>query len=318
MAADALHPIQVAARRSGLSVETIRAWERRHRAVKPRRARNRRRLYRDADIERLRLLARATRAGRRIGELARLSAARLAAMVEEDEQAALLVPAADPARPRTESVMGYFDECLEAIDALDPALLAGTLRHAEKALDEPVTQEELIAPLLEHVRDECRLGTMRMAHERLTMSVLRGHMTRSACPAEPADGSAPRAVVAGLCMQADDLPLLRLAVAARAYGWHPVYLGAGLAADEIAFAAERARARCTLLSAEPADDELLANELRKIRRAAPAGHPLLLLGANLDPFKAVIDDIGVVPVQEFASLRLTLDRMRAAAAGAAA
>ncbi len=315
MAAETLHPIQVAARRTGLSAETIRAWERRHRAVKPKRARNRRRLYRNEDIERLRLLARAARAGRRIGELAKLSAARLAAMVEEDEQAALLVPAADPARPRTESVMGYFDECLEAIDALDPALLARTLSHAERALDEPVTQEELIAPLLEHVRDECRLGTMRMAHERLTRNALRGHMARAACPPEGAAEGAPRLVVAGLCVQADDLPLLRLAVAARAYGWQPVYLGAGLAADEIAFAVERARARCTLLSAEPAEDELLPNELRKIRRAAPEGHPLLLLGSNLDPFKAVIDDIGVVPVQEFAGLRLTLDRMRAAAAG---
>ena len=312
MAVEALHPIQVAARRSGLSVETVRAWERRHRAVTPKRTRNRRRLYRDADIERLRLLARAVRAGRRIGELAKLSTARLAAMVEEDEQAALLVPAADPARPRTESVMGYFDECLEAIDALDPAALAGTLQHAEKALDEPVTLEELIAPLMEHVRDECRLSTMRMAHERLFRNVLRGHMARSACPAEPATGGSPRIVVSGLCVQADDLPLLRLAVAARAYGWHPVYLGAGLAADEITFAVERAGARCTLLSAEPAEDELLPNELRKIRRAAPAGHPLLLLGSSLDPFKAVIDDIGVVPVQEFASLRLTLDRMRRA------
>lgn len=310
MAAEALHPIQVAARRSGLSVETVRAWERRHRAVTPKRTRNRRRLYRDDDIERLRLLARAVRAGRRIGELARLSTARLAAMVEEDEQAALLVPAADPARPRTESVMGYFDECLEAIDALDPAALAGTLQHAEKALDEPVTLEELIAPLVEHVRDECRLSTMRMAHERLFRNVLRGHMARSACPAEPATGGSPRIVVSGLCVQTDDLPLLRLAVAARAYGWHPVYLGAGLAADEITFAAERAGARCTLLSAESTESELLPNELRKLRRAAPEGHPILLLGSSLGPFKTVIDDIGIVPVQEFAGLRLMLDRMR--------
>ena len=310
MAVETLHPIQVAARRSGLSVETVRAWERRHRAVTPKRTRNRRRLYRDGDIERLRLLARAVRAGRRIGELAKLSTARLAAMVEEDEQAALLVPAADPARPRTESVMGYFDECLEAIDALDPAALAGTLQHAEKALDEPVTLEELIAPLMEHVRDECRLSTMRMAHERLFRNVLRGHMARSACPAEPATGGSPRIVVSGLCVQADDLPLLRLAVAARAYGWHPVYLGAGLAADEITFAVERAGARCTLLSAESTESELLPNELRKLRRAAPEGHPILLLGSSLGPFRTVIDDIGIVPVQEFAGLRLTLDRMR--------
>ena len=86
-------------------MELIRAWERRYHAVEPTRTRNQHRLYRDEDIERLRLLARATHAGRRIGAIARSSIAELQTMVEGDEQAAVLVspPWVPRGRARTRS-----------------------------------------------------------------------------------------------------------------------------------------------------------------------------------------------------------------------
>lgn len=55
---------------TGLDPHTIRAWERRHRAVVPGRSETGRRLYCDADVERLRLLRSATEAGHAIGSVA--------------------------------------------------------------------------------------------------------------------------------------------------------------------------------------------------------------------------------------------------------
>jgi len=57
------HPIQVVARRTGLSADVIRVWERRYSVVNPKRASNSRRLYSDEDVEKLNLLRRATSAG---------------------------------------------------------------------------------------------------------------------------------------------------------------------------------------------------------------------------------------------------------------
>jgi len=54
------HPIGAVVRRTGLKPELIRAWERRHHAIVPRRTAGRHRLYSDADVERLRLLRDAT------------------------------------------------------------------------------------------------------------------------------------------------------------------------------------------------------------------------------------------------------------------
>jgi DNA-binding transcriptional MerR regulator len=62
------HPIQVVARRTGLSPDVLRVWEKRYQAVEPGRTKTGRRLYSDDDIERLRLLREATSRGRRIGE----------------------------------------------------------------------------------------------------------------------------------------------------------------------------------------------------------------------------------------------------------
>ena len=47
------HPIQLASRRTGLTAAVIRAWERRYEAIRPSRSATRRRLYSDAEIEKL-------------------------------------------------------------------------------------------------------------------------------------------------------------------------------------------------------------------------------------------------------------------------
>jgi MerR family transcriptional regulator, light-induced transcriptional regulator len=51
-----LHPIQVVTRRTGVSADVLRVWEKRYAVVTPIRSASGRRLYSDADIERLRLL----------------------------------------------------------------------------------------------------------------------------------------------------------------------------------------------------------------------------------------------------------------------
>ena len=55
----AVHPIRAAARLTGLSIDTLRAWQKRYKAVEPIRKKGIR-LYSDADIARLSLLREAT------------------------------------------------------------------------------------------------------------------------------------------------------------------------------------------------------------------------------------------------------------------
>jgi len=70
------YPIRAVSRLTGVAIDTLRAWERRHRAVTPMRD-DRGRMYTDADIARLRLLRGAVEQGHSIGRLAGLTDAEL-------------------------------------------------------------------------------------------------------------------------------------------------------------------------------------------------------------------------------------------------
>src|SRR5689334_7057080 len=113
------YPIRVVARRVGIQEMTLRAWERRHGAVRPSLSESGQRLFSAADIERLVLLRSLTRDGAAISTLASLSTAdlhRLAPDVVVD------APAAEPQHDGKEDAGALEREltaCTRAITALD-------------------------------------------------------------------------------------------------------------------------------------------------------------------------------------------------------
>src|SRR5215213_10020898 len=132
-----LHPIQIVTRRTGVSADVLRVWEKRYAVVTPVRSASGRRLYSDADIERLRLLVQATRSGRAIGQVAALPTSALVELLEKeapaphrpqrrglDDGAPSTPPAADELR----------DGCIAAIADFNAVALDLQLRRAIVAL----------------------------------------------------------------------------------------------------------------------------------------------------------------------------------------
>ena len=112
------HPIRIVSSRTGIPQDLLRAWEKRYQAVVPARSPNGRRLYSDADINKLRLLKRAVSAGRRIGDVASLTIEELNSLIEEDRvQSGPEQPAAE-----TAPVMknGYVNRALTALEKVAP------------------------------------------------------------------------------------------------------------------------------------------------------------------------------------------------------
>ena len=75
--------IKAVAQATGLTVETLRAWERRYEVVQPNRDGSGRRTYSATDVARLRLLRTATELGHTISRLAQLSDEDLAKLVND-------------------------------------------------------------------------------------------------------------------------------------------------------------------------------------------------------------------------------------------
>ncbi len=304
------HPIQVVSRRTGLSADVIRAWERRHNAVAPERSPTSRRLYSDAEVERLSLLRRATLNGRRIGDIAHLSSPELRALVDADEAATSRVP--QPPRQAAESPVAQTQlaACLEALRGMDALRLEQALSTAAMTLSTPLLIERVLAPLMRKVGDLWRDGLLGIGHEHLA-TVLVGSLLGSLRAAYSKPGAGPEIVVTTPTGQHHELGALMAAVIAAAAGWRVSYLGSNMPAEEIAAAAATRQAKAVALSIVfPEDDPALGDELRRLRRGLTSATALLVGGPAVRAYEAAIRDVGATVVADMTSLGSELDGLR--------
>ena len=308
---DSQHPIQVVSHRTGLTSDVIRAWERRYSAIKPIRASNSRRLYNDDDVEKLILLRRATSVGRRIGDVATLSIKQLRKLVDTDESAVARLPVqAIQQRPSTGSVMEHFDECFDAITRLNNEDLHRSLSKAATSLGILFLLEDLLRPLLAHVRDECRRGALRDAHYSVALHTIRGFLTNFVI-SEPLLETDYKIVCASPPGQIHDLSALRLAVAAKLNGWQVISLGIDSSIDEVIYAQDQTHAQLVALGiTRPTDDPLLANQLRSLRTNLNEQIEIAITGSGAAAYFDILQEINAHYIQTISELPLLLDRIK--------
>jgi DNA-binding transcriptional MerR regulator/methylmalonyl-CoA mutase cobalamin-binding subunit len=300
-----LHPIKVVARQTGLSPHAIRAWEKRYKAVIPRRTPTNRRVYTNEDIDRLLLLRRATLLGRSIGQVAKLSTDELRQLVEEYEVAEVAAPRPVNIHPSNEFVAA----CLRATQTLDAERLVTTLERASVSMSRPALVEQVIAPLLETIGDRWREGSLRIAGEHLATATIRtflGNMNGTF----PVASDAPRLLVTTPAGQVHELGALIAAAAASAEGWRVAYLGPSLPAEDIGAAAETNRSRAVALSIVLAGDFYVKSELEKLGHLLPENVGLLVGGRGAVHYDEVLRAIGAKRITDFPSLRAELEALR--------
>jgi DNA-binding transcriptional MerR regulator/methanogenic corrinoid protein MtbC1 len=301
----------IVTRRTGLSAHLLRAWERRYEVVKPSRSEGGRRLYSDADIERLRLLYHATLAGRSIGQVAELSTEALTALVRLDAEADAKAELAGQGARGSELITppataGYLADCIRSVERLDAPGLDATLRRAAVALPAAVLLDAVVVPLLERLGTRWREGTLRPVHGHLASAVLRRVLDRVIESASSPLGTA-NLVVATPAGQVHEFGALVVAAAAAAEGWRVTYLGADLPAEDIAEAAARTRARAAALSVVfPAGDAALGDELRRLRAVLPKDVTLVVGGAAASAYSEVLNEIGAEWLNDLEDFRAQL------------
>ncbi|MCU0222539.1 MAG: cobalamin B12-binding domain-containing protein [Acidobacteria bacterium] len=310
------HPIQVVVRRTGVSQDLLRAWEKRYAAVVPGRTPGSHRLYSDADIHRLGLIREALDGGRRIGQVAGLANDELAALVDDDRREAFatarppLPRAAAAASPPEDLRVRHVAACLAAIRELDAPRLEAALDEARLALSLPHLLEGVIGPLLEEIGEAWRRGELRPYHEHMASAALRsflGGMRGTFLAAS----NAPLLLVALPAGQHHELSALMAALAGAAEGWRVTYLGPDLPADDIAAAVRQAGARALALGIVfPPDDPELPAQLERLRRGVGPELPLLVFGGSAPAYVAAVDAVGAETVTGVGPLRNALGRLR--------
>lgn len=293
----ARHPIGVVSERTGLSPDVLRVWERRYGVVEPSRTEGGQRLYTDGDIERLRLLHLATRAGRSIGQVADLAVPALAALVREDEEERGRAPrsgaAPDPG--------GYVDMALAAVRELDAAGLELQLRRVAVVLDVRAFLADVAAPLFRRIGNEWHAGRLGSGQEHLATVVLRRVLEGLMGEFGSRPGAASL-VVATPAGEHHEIGALLVAAAALGEGWNVVYLGPDLPAAEIASVALAKGARAVALSAVLDDGVDVAGELTRLRAALPPHVPVVVGGGAALAHERELAAAGGVVVRDLAGL----------------
>ena len=299
------YPIRAAANLTGLSIDTLRAWERRYQAVTPMRG-NRGRVYGDEDIRRLILLREAVDRGHAIGQVAGLGDQELERLVQGPVQIAK-----PSEQDRTEDpVSAALVPVVSAIESFDYA--AANFHLGSLAVLLPVDRliSEVVFPLMKLVGDRWLGGTLTIAQEHMTSSILRnllGGLVRIGTSSTPSQ----RIVFATPAGEMHEFGILAAAMLAVASGFEALYLGSNLPALEIVAAAERTSPRAVVVAIKASEPtQATMEELGTIAAKLPKTTELWLGGSNVKKSVASIGGARIIGLEDFSELEEHLARLK--------
>jgi DNA-binding transcriptional MerR regulator len=230
--ADELLRIGEISKRSGVSPELLRAWERRYGLLNPARSRGGLRLYTREDLERVRVMREHLASGFAAAEAAALASRAL--------------PTGELAERN-----------------LSPAGLRASLAHALDHLDEPRAQDvfdralslttldtllgEIVLPYLRELGERWQAGEISVAQEHFASALVRGRLLGLA--RGWGLGVGPPAVLACLPGEQHDIGLIAFGLALRARGWRIVYLGTDTPVNMLEQVAHAVQAKVLIVSA---------------------------------------------------------------------
>lgn len=297
------HPIRVVSQRTGLSAPVLRAWERRYGAVEPSRSDGGQRLYSDADVRRLQLLATAVDGGRTIGLIADLEADELQELIDEDRDTPVQLQgdAVAPDVVRVNAALGL-------VEAMRTEELEQFLMRSAVELRPHELVESLMVPLLQEVGRAWQSGQMQPSTEHIASVAIRRFLEWVSTTNQP-DPKAPLALTGTPAGQRHEFGALLAGVIAAYEGWRVRFLGPDLPADDIARAAKKLGAEMVALSAvHPRLDSAGVQEVLEIRRLLPSAVDVVIGGAGAAPHNDEWERAGIVYPGTLSDFRTILHR----------
>lgn len=258
-----LYPMRLVTRLTGLSADTIRAWERRYSAIEPRRSAGNTRRFSVEDVRRLVLLRDATAQGHSISTIAKLDVDDLERLVGASSESQVVESGAPPSRvppmrsgdtgsisPITTVSDAGFQELrtayIEAIEQFDARRANETMMRAATFLDRRVLIFGMIVPLVQMVRIRTADATFGVAQEQMVSSHVR-NLVSSVLRFMPPRQDASQILLTTPPGHRSELGALATALLAATKGLDPLYLGPGLPYEELKWAVHMSKAGVVIL-----------------------------------------------------------------------
>ncbi|HEX2104604.1 MAG TPA: MerR family transcriptional regulator [Solirubrobacteraceae bacterium] len=200
-------------RRTGVSPELLRAWERRYSLVRPRRTDGRTRLYSAADETRVRLMRRYIDDGLAPSEAAEMvTASRLT-----------IRPGSVASIPPAEVRLAH-DEMHASLDRFDETSAQRALETLFATYSPLTVVRDVMMPYLHEIGDRWAAGHVSVAQEHFATNFLHARLLAFARGWDR--GLGPRAILACAPGEQHTFGLIAFGVALHQLGWRITYLGA--------------------------------------------------------------------------------------------
>jgi methanogenic corrinoid protein MtbC1 len=306
------HTIRVVARRTGLTPTTLRAWERRYGAVQPSRSDTERRLYTDADIERLRLIRVLAASGHGLAHIAPLPLPDLKAIAATDQ------PVAAASAPRVAGAArasAILERCERAVLAMDGTELHRVLVRLLLELGPESFLHDAVVPLCRRIGDLWEQNVLSVAHEHVASVAIRQSLDFLLDRLRYPENTAPHLVVTTPSGERHEFGAMMAAAVALSAGWRVTYLGPDLPAREVVSAMAESGVDALALSiVSRARTPQLVAELRQFRESL-GGMPIVVGGAGAQSYAAALLKMDAHLVRDLRDFRAVLDEMAPAFEG---
>lgn len=282
--------IQLASKISGVGVHTIRAWEKRYKAVTPARNEKGRREYSQKEIERLSLLSELCTLGHTIGQIANLDTSELKRLlkklgkqtseVESNELKSIKKPLVDIDMSLSSLLMALATYKLDIISH-EIAKLKLLLTPREFALD-------IISPLLMEVGNKVVRKEFSISQEHALSAILKFHIGHSLFKNYTQKSTKPyNFIIASPEDDYHEFGILQAALLCSHYGLNFFYLGPNMPAQSLLDTYQSVEANRIILGATKGvadnNEDFLDDYISKIIKTLNSDDVLLFGGtANYD------------------------------------
>lgn len=236
------------ARRTGVSPELLRAWERRYGLLQPIRSAGGFRLYTAEDAERVTHMQHGLEQGLSAAESARRALA--------------------DARPAVGLLDDARDRLLAAVAAYDETAVHAVLDEALAAFSIETVLRELILPVLREVGDAWERGDLEVGQEHFASNLIRERLL--GLSRYWSRGAGPLAILSCAPRERHDIGLIAFGLVLRSHGWRILFLGANTPVETLASAAAAMTPRLVVVaSMDGGLLEPIGSDLRRLAKAAP-------------------------------------------------
>lgn len=300
------YPIRAAAKLTGISVDTLRAWERRYNAVTPARA-ERGRLYDERAIRRLLLLKSAVDSGRSIGQVASLPDAKL----EELERNAQLLRGKAEIAPPPEPAAPVLRPLLDAIGAYNYAVANDELGRLALLLRPSELVHRVVFPLMRLTGENWENGVFHIAQEHMLSACVRNLLGGLVRLQKGGPGS-HRMLFTTPPGELHEFGILAASLLAVGHECEVAYLGPNLPAREVLRAAAKSEPHAVVLgimktNATPA----AVAEVRQLAGELPSNTELWLGGSGASTVSNGLTRDGLLVLQDLTHFERHLTRLKA-------